>query len=134
MLKSVLIVDDEVLLARTLANALRDIGWEAVTADSAESAAVRLFPHHRFDVVVLDHRLPGESGVSLLERMRAEHDTTPAILMTAYETASMRSRAIELSASGFFRKPFDLGELLDRLEQIVAGNDVRAVTPGGRLG
>jgi DNA-binding response OmpR family regulator len=134
VVKSVLIVDDEVLLARTLANALRDIGWEAVTADSAESAAVRLFPHHRFDVVGLDHRLPGESGVSLLERMRAERDMTPAILMTAYETASMRSRAIELSASGFFRKPFDLGELLDRLEQIVAGNDVRAVTPGGRLG
>jgi DNA-binding response OmpR family regulator len=134
VVKSVLIVDDEVLLARTLANALRDIGWEAVTADSTESAAVRLFPHHRFDVVVLDHRLPGESGVSLLERMRAERDMTPAILMTAYETASMRSRAIELSASGFFRKPFDLGELLDRLEQIVAGNDVRAVTPGGRLG
>ena len=134
MLKSVLIVDDEVLLARTLANALRDAGWEAVTADSAEAAAVLLFPHHRYDVVVLDHRLPGESGVSLLERMRAERDTTPAILMTAYETASMRSRALELSASGFFRKPFDLGELLERLEQIATGNDARAATPGGRLG
>lgn len=134
MLKSVLIVDDEVLLARTLANALRDAGWEAVTADSAEAAAVRLFPHHRYDVVVLDHRLPGESGVSLLERMRAERDATPAILMTAYETASMRSRALELSVAGFFRKPFDLGELLERLEQIVTGNDARAATPGGRLG
>ncbi len=134
MLKSVLIVDDEILLARTLANALRDAGWEAVTADSAEAAAVRLFPHHRYDVVVLDHRLPGESGVSLLERMRAERDATPAILMTAYETASMRSRALELSVAGFFRKPFDLGEMLERLEQIVTGNDARAATPGGRLG
>ena len=134
MLKSVLIVDDEILLARTLANALRDAGWQAVTADSAEAAAVLLFPHHRYDVVVLDHRLPGESGVSLLERMRSERDATPAILMTAYETASMRSRALELSVAGFFRKPFDLGELLDRLEQIVTGNDVRAATPGGRLG
>ena len=134
VLKSVLIVDDEVLLARTLANALRDAGWEAVTADSAESATPHLFPKHHFDVVVLDHRLPGESGVSLLERMRAARDNTPAILMTAYETASMRSRAIELSSSGFFRKPFDLGELLERLEQIVNGNDARAATPGGRLG
>lgn len=134
MLKSVLIVDDEVLLARTLANALRDAGWEALTADSAESAAAHLFPQHCFDVVVLDHRLPGESGVSLLERMRAERDNTPAILMTAYETASMRSRAIELSASGFFRKPFDLGELLERLDQIVTGHDARLETPGGRLG
>jgi DNA-binding response OmpR family regulator len=134
VVKSVLIVDDEVLLARTLANALRDAGWDAVTADSAEAAAVRLFPHHRFDVVVFDHRLPGESGVSLLEQMRAEHDATPAILMTAYETVSMRSRALELSVAGFFRKPFDLGELLERLEQIVTGTDVRAATPGGRLG
>ena len=132
VLKSVLIVDDEVLLARTLANAMRDAGWEAVTEGSAESASLRLFPHHRFDVVVLDHRLPGESGVSLLERMRAEHDQTPAILMTAYETASMRSRATELSVSGFFRKPFDLGELLERLEEIVRDQDARAATPRGR--
>ena len=134
MLKSVLIVDDEILLARTLANAMRDVGWEAVTEGSAEAAAARLFPHHRFDVVVLDHRLPGESGVSLLERMREGQDATPAILMTAYETASMRSRATELSVSGFFRKPFDLGELIERLEQIVSGHDARAATPGGRLG
>ena len=132
MLKSVLIVDDEILLARTLANALRDAGWDAVTADSAESAEAHLFPQHRFDVVVLDHRLPGETGVSLLARMRAEGDATPAILMTAYETASMRSRALELSVAGFFRKPFDLGEMLERLEQIHSGHEARAAAPGGR--
>jgi len=131
VLKSVLIVEDEVLLARTLANAMRDAGWHAVTEHSAETAAAHLFPHHRFDVVVLDHRLPGESGVSLLERMRAENDATPAILMTAYETASMRSRANELSVSGFFRKPFDLGELIGFLEQVVRDHEARAATPGG---
>ena len=131
MLKSVLIVDDEILLARTLANAMRDAGWHAETEGSAEAAAIRLFPNHRFDVVVLDHRLPGESGVSLLERMRAENDATPAILMTAYETASMRSRANELSVSGFFRKPFDLGELIGFLEEVVRDHEARAATPGG---
>jgi DNA-binding response OmpR family regulator len=130
--KSVLIVEDEVLLARTLGNAMRDAGWEVASAISAEAATELLAPSHRYDVVVLDHRLPGEPGLSLLERMRTAGDTTPAILMTAYETAGMRSHALELSVAGFFRKPFNLGELLERLEQIVGEHEPRAATPGSR--
>ena len=118
MSKSVLLVDDDVLLCRTLANAIRDAGHRVVTAESAEAAARHLFPSQGFDVVVLDHRLPGESGVQLLERMRAAGQSTPAILMTAYETASMRSRAFDLAVAGFFRKPFNLGELLECIEKV----------------
>jgi DNA-binding response OmpR family regulator len=131
---SVLIVDDESLLARTLANALRDDGYEAVTAESAEDAASHLFPSHRFDVVVLDHRLPGASGLSLLERMRNEGQGTPVILMTAYETASMRSRALELSTAGFYRKPFNLREMLDRIAALAPRPAITgaATRPGGR--
>ena len=132
MAKSVLIVEDEILLARTLGNAMRDAGWEVASAISAEAAMELLVPTHRHDVVVLDHRLPGEPGLSLLERMRSVGDTTPAILMTAFETASMRSRALELSVAGFFRKPFNLGELLERIEQIAAEHESRAATPGRR--
>ncbi len=130
MAKSVLIVEDEVLLARTLGNAMRDAGWEVASAISAEAAAELLALPHRHDVVVLDHRLPGEPGLALLERMRSAGDTTPAILMTAFETASMRSRALELSVAGFFRKPFNLGELLECLEQVVGEHEPRAATPG----
>jgi DNA-binding response OmpR family regulator len=115
---SVLIVDDEALLARTLASALRDEGFDVVTAESAEDAARHLFPVNRFDVVLLDHRLPGATGVSILERMRAEGQRTPVILMTAFETVSMRSRALELGIAGFFRKPFNLREMLDQLETL----------------
>ncbi len=118
MSKSVLLVDDEVLLCRTLANAIRDAGHQVVTAESAEAAAIHLFPSQRFDVVVLDHRLPGETGLQLLGRMRAAGQSTPAILMTAYETANMRSRAFELAVAGFFRKPFNLGELLECIETV----------------
>lgn len=118
MSKSVLLVDDEVLLCRTLANAIRDAGHQVVTAESAEAATHHLFPSQRFDVVVLDHRLPGETGLQLLERMRAAGQATPAILMTAYETASMRSLAFDLAVAGFFRKPFNLGEFLECIESV----------------
>lgn len=123
MPKSVLIVDDESLLCRTLANAVRDAGHLAVTADSAEAALRLLLPSHGFDVVVLDHRLPGATGIELLERMREEGQATPAILMTAYETASMRSRAFDLAVAGFFRKPFNLGELLECIEKVTETED-----------
>ena len=118
MSKSVLLVDDEVLLCRTLANAIRDAGHRVVTAESAEAAALHLFPSQGFDVVVLDHRLPGETGLQLLERMRVAGQSTPTILMTAYETANMRSRAFELAVAGFFRKPFNLAELLECIETV----------------
>ena len=131
MSKSVLLVDDEVLLCRTLANAIRDAGHRVVTAESAEAAALHLFPSQRFDVVVLDHRLPGESGVQLLERMRAAGQSTPTILMTAYETASMRSRAFELAVAGFFRKPFNLAELLACIEKVTESEEaVQAARAG----
>jgi two-component system, OmpR family, response regulator TctD len=130
--KSVLIVDDEILLCRTLANAVRDAGHRAMTADSAEAAASLLFPRHDFDVVVLDHRLPGETGLELLARMREEGQATPAVLMTAYETASMRSRAFELAVAGFFRKPFNLAELLACIEQVTETEEAARAARTGR--
>ena len=129
MANSVLIVDDEALLARTLASALRDDGFDVVTAESAEDAARHLFPANRFDVVLLDHRLPGASGVSVLERMRAEGHRTPVILMTAFETVSMRSRALELGVAGFFRKPFDLRGMLDQIESLAHGAAAAGANP-----
>jgi DNA-binding NtrC family response regulator len=131
--KSVLIVDDEILLCRTLANAVRDAGHRAMTADSAEAAMELLFPSHSFDVVLLDHRLPGRTGLELLERMREEGQATPTVLMTAYETASMRSRAFELAVAGFFRKPFNLGELLECIERVTETEEAaRAAAKTGR--
>jgi DNA-binding response OmpR family regulator len=120
--RSVLIVDDEPLLARTLAHALRDAGFHAVTAESAEQAESHLFPRNEFDVVVLDYRLPRATGLSILERMRAEGIQTPVIMMTAFESATMRSRADELAVEGFFGKPFNLAEMLERIEQLVGPN------------
>jgi len=130
--RSVLLVDDEVLLCRTLAHALRDAGHRVVTAESAEAAERHLFPSQSFDVVVLDHRLPGASGIELLERMRNAGQSTPALLMTAYETASMRSRAYELAVAGFFRKPFNLGELLECIETVTETADAVQAARAGR--
>ena len=126
MPRSVLIVEDESLLARTLAKALRDAGYTAVTAESADEAARHLFPASSFDVVLLDQRLPRGSGMSILEQMRAAGMQTPVIVMTAFDTAAMRAQAQELSVSGFFRKPFNLAEMLGRIAELAGSNGDQA--------
>ena len=118
MSKCVLIVEDESLLRRTLASALRDAGYDAVTADSAEAAERHLFPVPDVDLVVLDNRLPAADGISVLRRLRHSQASCPVILMTAYDQEEVR-RAAESWADGYMVKPFDLGRMLAEVQRLV---------------
>jgi DNA-binding response OmpR family regulator len=119
--KCVLIVEDESLLRRTLASALRDAGYEAVTAESAEAAEQHLFPVPDVDLVVLDNRLPATDGISVLRRLRQSQQTCPVILMTAYDQQEVR-RAAETWADGYLVKPFDLARMLAEVQRLIGVN------------
>lgn len=121
MAKRVLIVEDESLLRRTLASALREAGFEAVTAQSAEEAERHLFPVPAVDLVVMDNRLPAEDGVSVLRRLREGQVKCPVILMTAYDQAEVRREAQNL-ADCYMVKPFDLQRMLSEIERLLGRN------------
>lgn len=116
-----LIVEDESLLRRTLASALREAGFEAVTAQSAEEAERHLFPVPAVDLVVMDNRLPAEDGVSVLRRLREGQVKCPVILMTAYDQAEVRREAQNL-ADCYMVKPFDLQRMLSEIERLLGRN------------
>ena len=116
-----LIVEDEVLLRRTLASALREAGLEAHTADSAEQAEQHLFPKPDVDLVVMDNRLPSEDGVSILRRLRENKVSCPVILVTAYDKAEVR-RAAQSLADSYMVKPFDLGRMLAEIERLLSAH------------
>ena len=116
-----LIVDDESLLRRTLASALRDAGYDAVTAESAEAAERHLFPTPDVDLVVLDNRLPATDGITVLRRLRESRTSCPVILMTAYDQEEVR-RAAETLADGYVVKPFDLGRMLAEVRRLIGTN------------
>jgi DNA-binding response OmpR family regulator len=121
--KSVLIVDDETLLARTLSKVLREAGFRTATAGSAESAERHVFGDPPFDLIVLDNRLPGESGIELIRRIRDRAVTSKVILMTAYETPDVKVDAKRLKVDRYLKKPFDLTVLVDEV--------VGLIGPGG---
>ena len=119
MPKSVLIVDDEKLLVRTLSKVLRESGFRIATAGSAESAERHAFGDPPFDLIVLDNRLPGESGVAMVRRLREQSVASKLILMTAYETPDVKAEAKRLKVDRYLRKPFDLTVLVDEVVGLI---------------
>jgi DNA-binding response OmpR family regulator len=114
----VLIVDDEALLARTLSLAFRESGFEVSTAGSAEQATEIVAGEESFDLMILDNRLPGRSGLDFLQSIGA-HPDTRVVLMTAYDTEDTYRRSVGLGVDLYLRKPFDLNALLSQASALL---------------
>lgn len=137
MAKSILIVEDEKLLAKTLSSALKEAGYEASTARSAEQAQKRLFSESGFDLVILDNRLPRADGLSVLRELRKREAETKVVLMTAYDNSGVREKAQRLGVDGYVKKPFDLAWMLSYVQELLSADlvkkqEVQASTPQGR--
>src|SRR5215210_6289163 len=107
---TVLIVDDERTLARTVKAFLTESGYEAEVAGDAEKA-LELLESLRPDVVFTDVRLPGMGGIELLQRIREFDPTIPVIIMTAYGSIEGAVAAVKMGAFDYLKKPVDLEEL-----------------------
>ncbi len=123
MAKSVLIVDDEKLLVRTLSNALKEAGYRIAVAGSAEQADKHVFGEPPFDLILLDNRLPKESGVDVVKRVREQAVKSKVILMTAYETPEVKAEAKRLKVERYMKKPFDLTALLEEIHSLIGNGE-----------
>jgi FixJ family two-component response regulator len=95
---------------------LHAAGWKAVAFVSAEAflqAGLQEPPH----CVVLDVRLPGMTGLELLEHFVAAGITLPVILITAHDDVQVRMRAAQAGVSAYLRKPVDEQDLLQAIRR-----------------
>jgi len=107
MTARVLVVDDERKMRRVLQIVLEQMGLESVAAESAEEA-LRVFHAQRIDLVLTDLKMPGMSGVDLLERIRAVNSEVPVVVLTAYGTVETAVAAMKQGAFDYILKPFDV--------------------------
>jgi two-component system response regulator HydG len=121
--RRVLIVDDKVALAETLADGLSDRGYDARALASGRDAATVLEAGGA-DLVVTDLRMPDLDGLALLELARARGDV-PVIVMTAYGAIDSAVEAIRKGAFHYLTKPFKLDELLVFVERALADRMLR---------
>lgn len=111
-----LLVDDDPALRRDLAIALEHLGHAVVPAGSTQEARSRLKDAGPFSLVLLDVTLPNEDGWVILEELRARGDGVPVIFLTARGVLEDRVRGLRLGADDYVVKPFELDELLARID------------------
>lgn len=115
---AILIVDDEPQITRSLARSLRD-RFTVHTATNADEA-LAIVAREPIAVILSDQRMPGVTGVQLLERVRDIRPDTLGILLSGYTDAAALVDALNLgNVRGFLPKPWDIHQLRRQLEQTV---------------
>ncbi len=114
----VLLVEDDLDLATTVVDALRDERYIVESAANGLDGA-NLLKLEEFDLIILDWDLPGKSGVEILKEFRATGKTTPIIMLTGKSTISNKAEGLETGADDYLTKPFDLRELKARLRALL---------------
>ena len=113
---AILIVDDEPGMCNFLQRALQDDCAVVRVANNVEEAEEFRRREH-FDLLIVDIRLPGVSGVEWLQTMRTHGDQTDVIFITAYADLETAIEALRVSASDFLMKPFRLEQILSSVER-----------------
>jgi DNA-binding response OmpR family regulator len=122
---SILVVEDDTAVAELIRALLNRVsGWGATVVHDA-AAAREVFAHVHVEALVLDVNLPGISGVELLELLEKDSHwhNPPVILMSANANQEEIHRAMETRPHvQFIPKPFDVDEIVDAIEEAVAGS------------
>lgn len=109
-----LLVEDDELVGTMVHMNLASLGYEVTWERRGDTAAARM--REPWDVVLLDISLPGQDGFSLLEELRREGVGTPVIMLTAQSEVASKVKALSLGADDYLTKPFDVSELVARVE------------------
>jgi DNA-binding NtrC family response regulator len=116
--RSILVVDDDLAVRKRLASLFREHGYRVEEAPQADRALARL-AEAELDVVLLDIRIPGKSGIEMVEDVKRLRPTTPVILMTPFGSVTPAVEAMRAGASDYVTEPFEPEAVLFAVERAV---------------
>ena len=133
MNKTILIVDDDDILRKSLAVGLRGEGFNVISSSSAENAR-DVLNRISVDAIVLDRMMTGMDGLTFLRTLRGTGNTTPVLMLTALAGPENAIAGLTDGANDYLTKPFQIRELVLRLNNIIRQNTtVGKKTPTGLL-
>jgi CheY-like chemotaxis protein len=121
--KTILVVDDDENLVRALSIRLKAAGYDVVAAMDGMQAV--MMTHRRDpDLLILDIRMPGGSGITVMDKLQGSIKTRriPVIVASAFDDDETKQKVQELGAFKFFRKPFETDDLLKAIEEALEGS------------
>lgn len=122
--ESILIVDDDFNLRKTLERLISTLGFSVKAASGAEEA-IRMIIDGDFTFVLTDMKMPGMSGMDLIKEINSKNLGINVIAMTGYAEGYNYVDVINAGASDFIKKPFEIGELEAKLRRILAERNLR---------
>jgi two-component system, NtrC family, response regulator HydG len=117
-MRTVLVVDDKEMMRDSVKETLVRAGFEVITAVDG-SQGVELAAQRRPDVIVTDMRMPGLTGIELLEKIKTIDDELPVVLMTAFGTIDTAVKAMREGAFDYLTKPFEGDELIITVKRAI---------------
>jgi len=117
----ILLVDDEEIVHQTIGDYLKDCGHQVEKATDGYQALEAL-EKRGYDVALVDVRMPGMDGLSLLSRAHGLHPEMTMVVITGHGDPDMEKKAREQGAVGFLIKPVGLRQLDDIMESLEDGN------------
>ena len=122
MSKKILLLEDDTLLAQTLDELLKSEGYDVTTIASGDEAIDATYDE-KFDLYIFDINVPDINGLELLKSLREADDETPAIFISALLDINSISKAFEIGADDYIKKPFFPQELLIRINAKLTKKD-----------
>ena len=113
--KTALIVDDEESVRDLLSQQLKRLGYDSKAAPNGQEALEQV-AHQKFDLVMLDMRMPGMSGLEVLRQLRQSYPGTCVVMLSAVVDAEITASALNLGADDFVTKPSSADYLGVRIE------------------
>lgn len=117
-MKHILIVDDQLGIRMLLKEVFSQEGYEVSLASNGLEA-LDIAEKQAIDGVLLDMKIPGMDGIKILTLLKEKYPTLPVMMMTAYGELNMIQEAMELGASLYFTKPFDIFEVRDAINNLL---------------
>lgn len=118
-MKKILVVDDDPLVLITLAEGLRDAGYEVAQAQSGEHALEALAAGPTPDLALLDVRMPGMSGLEVAQRL-SEAAGPPFVFLSAFDDPDIVRQAADYGALGYLVKPLVVHQIVPTIEAAIA--------------
>ena len=109
---NILIVDDEEIVRRSYARILGEMDCDAQAAADGEQA-LHAMGQRRFDVVLLDLRMPGVQGLDVLKTIKQRWPASEVVIITGYPSVDSAKEALQLGACDYLAKPVDPNDVMD---------------------
>ena len=129
----ILVVDDDNRIRELVKEYLEENQFLVTTAKDSQDAKEKL-EILKFDILVLDIMMPGQSGLSLTKDIKKNNPSIPVILLTAKDEAKDRIQGLEFGADDYLGKPFEPKELLLRINNVIKSNSYQNISDISTIG